>query len=124
MLSRSTVLLVVRHVGNIRVLTEALTEGGFATASVSGEEELSAALTRPGSRPPVVGLVDTTGFGPAVWRMCEILRAHRVRFIVLSEAKGERTAGHALEVGAVSIFKKPVGKSPLLQLLRTLAQQG
>lgn len=117
----STVLLVMRHVGNSRVLKDALADGGFATMEVSCEEELSAALNESDS--PVIGLVDTSGFGSSVWRMFEVLRACKVRFVVLSDAGSERTMGQALASGAVSIFQKPVGKSPLLQLIRTLTQQ-
>lgn len=115
----TTLMLVMKRAGNIRVIEQAIDPGDFDTAGISSPEELELKLAdAPGK---CIGLVDVAGFGPAVWEMCETLHSRGVRFVVLSAPQQASAAGQAMSSGAASFLEKPVSKSALLQLLKTLA---
>jgi CheY-like chemotaxis protein len=113
-----TVLLVMKRPGNVRVMKQALEPLGFAMIAVSSDEELDSALAASSS--PCLGLVDVSGFGTTIWRMCETLRSRGVRFVVLSAAQDAQANTQSLKYGASSVLQKPVGKFALLQLLHSM----
>lgn len=115
------VLLIVKHPGNARVLEQAVAEIELTGIGVSSEIDLREELEREdGAR---AALVDVSGFGRAVWALCELLQQYEVRFVVLSTA-GEREVGNrSLAYGATSVQEKPVAKRALLQLMRNLIER-
>jgi DNA-binding NtrC family response regulator len=118
----TTLILIMKRPGNLRVMKQVLSSEGFAVISVSTPEELKPALTEANEH--CIGLVDVTGFGPSAWGMCESLHACGMRFIVLSAPEQARIGAQTLEYGATTLIEKPVGKTALLQLLHSLANQG
>lgn len=116
----TTVLLVMKQPGNLRVLQQALEPLGFASIGILSAEQLGTALA--GTPPPHIGLVDVSGFGPAALQICESLHARGVRFVVLSAPQQAAAGGRALSCGAASVLEKPVARSALLQLLASLAR--
>lgn len=115
----TTLILVMKHPGNIRVMRQVLASANFSVIGVSQAEELESALAQvPES---CIGLIDVAGFGSRVWGVCEALQARGVRFVVLSAARQVAVGGEALNRGAASLLEKPVDKSALLQVLRSLA---
>lgn len=116
----TTLVLIMKRAGNIRVMRDALIPAGFCIVAVSDPEALEAALVQ--TDPRTVALVDISGFGPAVWDICEKLHMKNIRFVVLSIPQSGAVGSRALGCGAASYLEKPVGKSALLRLLRSLAE--
>lgn len=115
----ANLLLVMKRPGNVRVLRQAVEPLGYTVSGITSNAELESVLAEQPQA--CVGLVDVSGFGALAWEMCETLRRHEVRFIVLSEPRGTRAANQALEYGAASILQKPITKRALLQLLQGLS---
>lgn len=115
----TTVLLVNRSTGNIRVMQRVLEESGYSGVAVGEESHVDAVVEAHAA--PLVGVVDISGFGPEIWRVCERLRERRVPFVVLSTSRELRRGQQSLSHGASGILQKPVAKSALLDLIRTLA---
>lgn len=112
------VLLVMRRAGNARVVQQAMAELGLNGVSVSNESELAGALAD--AAPPRSAVVDVSGFGSTAWRMCDTLHQRGVPFVVLSAARDAGAGSLSLAHGATSVLHKPVAKSALLQLVRSL----
>lgn len=115
----TTVLLINRKPGNIRVMQHVLGESGCNGVAVHEENDVDAAVAAHAA--PLVGVVDISGFGPEVWRVCERLRERHVPFVVLSTSRELRRGQQSLSHGASGILQKPVAKAALLDLIRTLA---
>lgn len=112
------VLLAVRHIGNARVLAQAVAEIDMTAVHAVSESELNAILTGPD--PPGVALVDTSGFGQDVWLLCHLLHEHEIPFVVMSAARDRMDGNCTLTHGAVNVLEKPVAKKALLRLLQSL----
>ncbi|MDX1465627.1 MAG: response regulator [Halomonas sp.] len=112
-----TVILIMKRPGNIRVMRQALTQVDIDGIGVSSEAELQAAFRAVGNVP---AMIDVTGFGQAVWRMCATLQERGNPFIVLSAPKDLEAGSHSLRFGAASVLQKPVTKTAIIQLVREL----
>lgn len=117
----TTVLLVMKRSGNMRVTSEFLEAMGHTAVGVRDHEALAEALAQPAAAP--IALVDTSDFTPADWLLCQTLRSHQVRFAVLCAAHEVATASHALRHGAASFLQKPVKKPLLLSVVSRLAEE-
>jgi len=115
----SEVLLVIRRPGNVAVMRHALARYDIAAVGVTNEQQLQAALERRATTR--VALVDVSDFGGDVWRVCASLQHHQVPFIALSTTQDLELGGESLAYGAASVLQKPVAKSALMDLIRTLA---
>lgn len=113
-------LLIMKRPGNVAVMQQAIAELGVTGVGVTDEREFQERLDDPDC--PRLALVDVTGFGAAAWRMCAALQERDVPFIVLSASRDMAVSGRTLEYGAASILQKPVAKSAVLQLIRSLAE--
>lgn len=116
-----SVLLVVQHPGNARVLRQAVAEIGMQAVHADSATSLEASLAGPEA--PRAALVDVSGFGTGVWSLCQRLQAAAIPFIVMSPPRDQRAGNHSLAYGATSVLHKPVAKDGLLQLLRSLNEQ-
>lgn len=112
------VLLVMKRPGNLRVTTEVLERHGIGARGVSTAGELEHLLET--AFVPDLALVDVSGFGPAVWRICARLQAENLPFIVLFQPDEIELSGRSLQYGAMSVLQKPVAKAALLQLVQSL----
>lgn len=109
------VLLVMKRTGNIRAMEQILGAHGVRVAGVSSEEELDALLEN--YRAADLALVDVSGFGASVWRMCASLQSRELPFMVLFQP-GEASLGNqSLQYGALSLLQKPIAKNALLQFI-------
>lgn len=117
--SATTILLVMRKPGNVRVMQRTLEQLGYASTGISNEAQLQAVLAEPTS--PRLGVVDVTDFGTRVWPMCARLQDHSIPFIVLSAPHALDLGKRSLTYGATSILHKPIAKSALLQLIHGMA---
>lgn len=115
----ASVLLVMKRSGNVRIMQQALAQLGYSGTGISSEADLQSALTEP--LPPRLAVVDVTGFGACVWKMCGSLQSHRIPFIVLSTPRESMLSERSLSCGAASVLQKPVAKSALLELVHSLA---
>lgn len=118
---RTRVILVMKQLGNIRVLNQAVAEVGMAGVGVSSEDDLLEELQR--DVPAKTALVDVTGFGREAWRLCELLQQHDITFIVLSTAKDADIGNRSIAYGAISVLQKPVAKRALLELIESLGNR-
>ncbi len=112
------IVIIVHEPGNRRVLGQAVAEIGRTPVAIDSEDALRACLTD--DNPPRAALVDTSGFGHAVWALCGLLHEHEIPFLVLSTAKDHEASHRSLEYGAASVLSKPVTKDALLKLLQSL----
>jgi|GEM_PF-2688143 len=115
---RGRVILVMKRPGNARVLDEAVAEVGMTGVGVSSERALRRALESEGRAH--AALVDVSGFGSSVRELCRLLQAHEVPFAVLSTPEDAAAGSCTLEYGAASVLQKPVARSALLALVRSL----
>lgn len=115
------VILVMKQPGNIHVLEQAVAEVDMTGIGVSSEDELVAELQR--EVPARTALVDVTGFGREVWRLCELLQQHEVTFVVLSTARDAKIGSRSMAFGARSVLQKPVAKRALLELVQNLGSR-
>lgn len=113
--SEVTLLLVMKRTGNIRAMEQILGAHGVRVAGVSSEEELDALLEK--SRAPDLALVDVTGFGASVWRMCASLQSRELPFMVLFQPGDANLGNQSLQYGALSLLQKPIAKNALLQFI-------
>lgn len=116
--SAAGVLLVMKRPGNIHVMKQALAPLDLVGVGVSTELELEFVLAKPAA--PSLALVDVSGFGSCIWRICATLRDHKVPFIVLSTAQEVEAGSRTLQYGAVSLLQKPIAKPALVQLIQGL----
>lgn len=116
----SDLILIMKRPGNIAVMQQAVAELGLSAAGVTDEGELCELLAD--ARCPRLALVDVTGFGAPAWRMCAALQERDVPFVVLSAPKDIEAGSRTLEFGASSFLQKPIAKSALLQLIRSLTE--
>jgi CheY-like chemotaxis protein len=114
------ILLIMRKPGNIRVLDEALQNYGHSCAGADSCESLERVLGQ--DLPPDLALVDVTGFGETIWRMCEKLQHKNIPFIVLSAKRELELSSKTLSYGATSVLEKPVVKASLLKLIGGIIQ--
>lgn len=112
--NQRTVLLFVKSSGNRKVISACIEEEGYACQSVLNDEQMEQALLTADNK---LALVDASGFGPGVWRLCERLHERKIPFIVLSPREALVSSSRAAAYGAVSVIQKPVAKHALLQLL-------
>lgn len=112
------IVLVMNKPGNIGVLQDALASLGYKAVGVTSERELEALFSR-GSL-PALALIDVSGFGASVWQICAALHNSAVPFIVLSTPQELEFGSRSLQYGASSVLQKPVAKSALLELVRSL----
>jgi CheY-like chemotaxis protein len=109
-----TIMLFVKSPGNRKVISDCIAEEGYSCLPVQSDEQMEACLSRPQNR---LALVDASGYGKAVWRLCEQLHDHRIPFIVLSPQESLLSSSRAAVYGAVSVIQKPIAKNALMQLL-------
>ncbi|OOE73100.1 response regulator [Salinivibrio sp. ML290] len=109
-----TVFLCVKSPGNRKVLAASLEEAGYHCRPLVNEADMEAAAAVGGKK---LALVDTSGFGSNVWRLCEKLQQMNTAFIVLSPQEMLTSSSQATQYGAVSIIQKPVAKKALMQLV-------
>lgn len=117
--AKAPLILVMKHPGNARVLKDAVAEIGLTAVEASSEADLQAELARMGSSRSA--LVDVSGFGDTVWKLCDLLQRHNVPFVVLSTPQDTAASSRSLTYGATSVLQKPVAKAALLQLVRDIA---
>jgi DNA-binding response OmpR family regulator len=115
------VLLLMKMAGNRKIVGDLLSEQGYDSESVLTEQDLTHALASPGRK---MALVDVTGFGPAIWGLCEMLRYERTPFLVMSTPDALEMSSNALSLGAVSVVQKPIAKAALLNLLDSMVSPG
>lgn len=116
----TTVLLVMKGRGNIRVMAEALASIGHAGVGVPDNTSLDAALSRSGGS--CIALVDSSDFSPSDdRRLYQTLRNHQVRFIVFAGPHNIAGGGRALRHGAAAFLQKPIKKPALLELVTSVA---
>lgn len=113
----ANVILIMQKPGNIRVMCQALAQIDIEGIGVSTEAELLDALRVAGEAP---AMIDVSGFGSAVWRMCATLQERGNPFIVLSAPRDMEAGSRSLSFGATSVLQKPVTKAAILQLVREL----
>lgn len=109
------VLLLMRAPGNIRVISQLLERRGIRAVGVSAEDDLVLLLEE--GLTPDVALVDVSGFGASVWRMCAMLQERKLPFVVLFQPGEVELSSRTVQYGARSVLQKPVAKSALLQLI-------
>lgn len=115
----TTVLLVMRKPGNVRVMRQALDRLGYRSIGICSETELQSSIADLSS--PRLGLVDVSDFGADVWSMCTYLKSHGIPFIVLSAPQALNLGNRSPDYGAAGILRKPIAKSALLQLIHGMA---
>lgn len=108
------ILLFVKSPGNRKVISACIEEEGYLCQPVLSDEQMEQALVHACNK---LALVDASGFGPGVWRLCEKLHEQKIPFIVLSPRESLVSSSRAAAYGAVSVLQKPVAKHALLQLL-------
>ena len=113
-LDHRVILLFVKSPGNRKVISSCIKEEGYLCQPVLSDEDMEEALATAHNK---LALVDASGFGPRVWRLCERLHEHNIPFIVLSPRESLVSSSRAAAYGAVSVLQKPVAKHALLQLL-------
>ena len=109
-----TILLFVKSPGNRKVISACIEEEGYHCLPVQSNEQMEECLSQPQNR---LALVDASGYGKSVWRLCERLHDHQIPFIVLSPQESLVSSSRAAVYGAVSVIQKPVAKNALMQLL-------
>jgi len=112
------VILVMKQPGNAKVLKQAISEIGFAGIVISSDDELRNELEHKNSA--CIALVDVSGFGNTVWKLCQMLQENEVPFVVLSTPRERNIGSKSLSYGATSVLLKPLAKAPLLQLVKNL----
>lgn len=116
------ILLVMRKLGNIRVLSETLKKHHHTCAGVDTHEALEAILDQ--GHAPDLALIDVAGFGKSVWSICDDLQRKGIPFIVLSAKQELHLSSKTLRYGAMSILEKPVIKASLLELISGITETG
>ncbi|WP_139294622.1 response regulator receiver protein [Salinivibrio sp. ES.052] len=96
------------------MLAASLEDAGYHCRPLNSEADMQAAAAIAGKK---LALVDTSGFGSNVWRLCEKLQHMNTAFIVLSPQEMLTRSSHATQYGAVSVMQKPVAKKALMQLI-------
>ena len=109
-----TILLFVKSPGNRKVISECIEEEGYECYPVPGKEEMERIFGQPEHK---LALVDASGYGPGVWRLCERLHEKKIPFIVLSPQESLVSSSRAAAYGAVSVLQKPIATCALVQLL-------
>ncbi|MBW3568135.1 MAG: response regulator [Proteobacteria bacterium] len=105
----------MQRVGNIRVLERILAAHGISVTGVSSEEELAALLEKDIVHD--LALVDVTGFGSSIWRMCASVQARELPFMVLFQPGDAQRGTRSLQYGAMSLLQKPIAKAVLLEFI-------
>jgi DNA-binding response OmpR family regulator len=115
------VLAVDHNRRNLELLDQFLGREGYQTRMVTGLEEFDRALAEPDEIALV--LVDIAGFDHRIWERCEVLRHHKIPFLVLSPRQNAAIQQASLTHGAHGVLVKPLTVKDLLGLICGLLQE-
>ncbi len=65
-----------------------------------------------------LAVIDLAGFGQAVWKHCEMLRAAKIPFLVIADQRSSSVQVESLIHGARGVFTKPVAGSQLAEYVQ------
>lgn len=115
---RGSVLTVMKAHGNRKVIGEFLESQRFSVLPASSETEIDDYIVDKVDIK--LALVDVSGLGAQVWRICEKLQKSTIPFIVLSPPQAFQKSSNSIAYGALSVLQKPLAKQSLLELLKSL----
>ena len=110
------VMLVSSSPGDVRQLGQSLRRQRYdmrVATSLAGMDT----IVRSGER-VALAVIDLAGFGQAVWKHCERLRAEKIPFLVIADQRSSSVQTESLLHGARGVFTKPVGGEQLAEYVR------
>jgi len=111
------ILLLNHNPRNLQLLTEYLGKEGFQTLSAQDLAEFDRALADQGTA-IAAALVDIAGFDAEVWQRCELLRAAKIPFLVISPRQSAAIQQASLSHGARGVMIKPLVIKELVTLIQ------
>lgn len=116
--SAYTILLVNHLPRNLQLLAEFLGKEGYKTISAGSYAEFDEALSQD---LPINGaLVDISGFDANIWQRCEMLRAAKIPFLVVSPQQSAAIQQAGLSHGARSVMTKPLVIKELIGVIQSI----
>jgi len=111
------ILLLNHNLRNLQLLAEYLGKEGFQTLSAQDLAQFDRALADQ-STPIAAALVDIGGFDAEVWQRCELLRAAKIPFLVISPKQSAAIQQASLTHGAKGVMVKPLVIKELAALIQ------
>jgi DNA-binding response OmpR family regulator len=111
------ILLLNHNARNLQLLTEYLSKAGFHTLSAQDLTEFDRALA-DSSTTIAAALVDIVGFDAQIWQRCELLRAAKIPFLVISPRHSAAIQQASLTHGARGVMVKPLVIKELVTLIQ------
>lgn len=111
------ILLLNHNPRNLQLLAEYLGKEGFQTLVAQDLAQFDQALA---DQSPAIGaaLVDIAGFDAQVWQRCELLRAAKIPFLVISPKQSAAIQQASLTHGAKGVMVKPLVIKELAALIQ------
>lgn len=114
------ILAVDRNRRNLELLGQFLGKEGYHLLSVATQDEFDRALAEADGIG--LALVDIAGFDHSIWERCEVLRAKKIPFLLLSPKQSTGLQQASLTHGAHGIMVKPLVVKELLGVIRGLLE--
>lgn len=111
------ILLLNHNPRNLQLLAEYLGKQGFETLSAQDLAEFDQALADQ-STAIAAALVDIAGFDGQIWQRCELLRAAKIPFLVISPRQSAAIQQASLSHGARGVMIKPLVIKELVTLIQ------
>jgi DNA-binding response OmpR family regulator len=115
------ILAVDRNRRNLDLLGQFLGKEGYQLRTAATPDEFDLALA--GSDEIGLALVDIAGFDRSIWERCEVLRARKIPFLVLSPKQSLALQQASLTHGARGVLIKPLVVKELLGIIRSLLEE-
>ena len=115
------ILLVNSNQRNLQLLTELLTKEGYQTLSAHNYTVFDQVLER--SESLAAALVDIAGFDAQIWARCELLRAAKVPFLVISPRLSAAVQQASLSHGARGVMAKPLVTKEFVGIIQSLLEE-
>src|SRR5690242_18872754 len=110
-------ILVLNHnPRNLQLLAEYLGKEGFQTVAAQDLAQFDQALA-DSSTAIGAALVDIAGFDGQIWQRCELLRAAKIPFLVISPRHSAAIQQASLTHGARGVMVKPLVVKELVTLI-------
>ena len=111
------ILLLNHNPRNLQLLVEYLGKEGFQTLVAQDLTQFDQALADQ-STTIAAALVDIAGFDAQVWQRCELLRAAKIPFLVISPRQSVAIQQASLSHGARGVMIKPLVIKELVTLIQ------
>lgn len=110
------ILLLNHNPRNLQLLAEYLGKEGFQTIIAQDLAQFDQALA-DSSTAIGAALVDIAGFDGQIWQRCELLRAAKIPFLVISPRHSAAIQQASLTHGARGVMVKPLVVKELVTLI-------